>query len=217
MILTTDFFEQDACSVAMQLLGKVIRHQHQGHWLAAQITETESYYLNDRASHASLGFTEKRKALFMPAGTIYMYYARGMDSFNISTRDQGNAVLIKSARYFHDECCDANDLKIMQQLNPLASGQLRPQNRLCSGQALLCRSLNLKVKDWDQQPFDPNQLYIDDVNYQPNEIIQARRLGIPAGRNEELLQRYIDRKYAKYCTQNPLTARKQSQFRLIQR
>jgi len=215
MMLNDDFFNKDACSVARQLLGKVIRHQYLDHWLCAQITETESYYLDDRASHASLGFTEKRKALFMPAGTIYMYYARGMDSFNISTRGEGNAVLIKSARYFHDELCDRNDLKIMQQLNPLPSGKPRPQARLCSGQALLCRSLNLKVKDWDQHTFHSDKLYIDDVSYQPEEIIQTRRLGIPAGRNEELLQRYIDRKYAKYCTRNPLTARKHNHYQII--
>jgi len=43
--------------------------------LTAQILETEAYYLNDKASHASLGFTEKRKALFMPPGTIYMYFS----------------------------------------------------------------------------------------------------------------------------------------------
>ena len=95
--LTNSFFQRDACQVARDLLGKILCHHHAGTWLKAQIIETEAYYLHDKASHASLGYTEKRKALFMPPGTIYMYFARGRDSFNISCQGDGNAVLIKSA------------------------------------------------------------------------------------------------------------------------
>ena len=76
--------------------GKIIYSKYNDLWLTAQILETEAYYLNDKASHASLGFTEKRKALFMPPGTIYMYFSRGSDSLNISCHGEGNAVLIKS-------------------------------------------------------------------------------------------------------------------------
>ena len=90
-------FNQDAQVLAQALLGKVIRIKHDELWLAARIIETEAYFLADKASHASLGYTEKRKALFMPAGTIYMYYARGRDSLNSSAQGEGNAVLIKSA------------------------------------------------------------------------------------------------------------------------
>ncbi|HEB83060.1 MAG TPA: 3-methyladenine DNA glycosylase, partial [Gammaproteobacteria bacterium] len=101
MQLMADFFQNDACRVAQGLLGKVIRRRVQtpngAYWLAARIIETEAYYLDERGSHASLGYTEKRRALFMPAGTIYMYYARGGDSLNISTQGEGNAVLIKAA------------------------------------------------------------------------------------------------------------------------
>lgn len=203
MILKDDFFDRKACTVAMDLLGKVMRHNYNGHWLAAQIIETESYYMEDKASHSSLGYTEKRKALFMTPGTIYMYYARGMDSFNVSTQGEGNAVLIKSARFYTDDKCDQNALHIMQTLNPMPSGKLREQNKLCSGQALLCRSLHLKVIDWDQKSFDPLHLYIDDTGYQPAEIIQAKRLGIPQGRDEHLLQRYIDAGYIKQCSRKP--------------
>ena len=94
-MLKTSFFNRDACLVAQQLLGKIIRRKHQGHWLAARIIETEAYYIEDKGSHASMGYTEKRGSLFMPAGTIYMYYARGKDSLNVSCKGKGNAVLIK--------------------------------------------------------------------------------------------------------------------------
>src|SRR4051812_17780624 len=85
-ILSSDFFNCDPCQVAKNLLGKILRVKYKSHWLSAMIIETEAYYLEDKGSHASLGFTEKRKALFMPPGTIYMYYARGGDSLNFSCR-----------------------------------------------------------------------------------------------------------------------------------
>ena len=83
-----------------------------------RIIETEAYYINERGSHASLGFTEKRKALFMKPGTIYMYYARGGDSLNFSCLGDGNAVLVKSG---FPASNDPTMLQKMRQLNPAAS------------------------------------------------------------------------------------------------
>jgi len=212
-VVRASFFNRDACLVAQQLLGKIIRRKYRGNWLAARIIETEAYYMEEKASHASLGYTEKRKALFMPPGTIYMYYARGKDSLNISCKGKGNAVLIKSAYPFADESEHSSSLqttiKIMQQLNPAASGGIRPTGKLCSGQTLLCQSLNLKVKQWDQQQFDESCFYIDDVNLKPDKVIRTTRLGIPSGRDEHLTYRFIDYDFARFCTSNPLTRRNQ--------
>ena len=198
------FFDQDACEVARRLLGKVIRRKYKQQWLAARIIETEAYYLEDKGSHASLGYTEKRKALFMPPGTIYMYYARGHDSLNISCRGEGNAVLIKSAYPYEDSMTAADAITIMQALNPLPSGKIRSVEKLCSGQTLLCRCLNLKVPEWDQKSFEPDNFYIDDKQITPKRIIQTTRLGIPKGRDESLPYRFIDADFARYCTRNPV-------------
>ena len=210
-MLQPTFFDRDACLVAQQLLGKIIRRKYQGSWLNARIIETEAYYLAEKGSHASLGYTEKRKALFMPAGTIYMYYARGKDSLNVSCRGEGNAVLIKSAFPFADESADAGTLRtiidIMQGPNPTATGGKRPAEKLCSGQTLLCQSLDLKVTDWDGRQFDENIFYLDDTGISVDKIIRTTRLGIPAGRDEHLMYRYIDHDYVRYCTSNPLSRR----------
>jgi DNA-3-methyladenine glycosylase len=207
MMLSNDFFAREPLIVAKELLGKVIRHFYQGIWLSAQIIEAEAYYKNEMGSHSSLGFTEKRKALFMPPGTIYMYYARGGDSLNVSCLGEGNAVLIKSGiPYLQD--ANPNMLEIMLKLNPIKiTHKIRPIHKLCAGQTLLCRSLNLKVPQWDQKKFDAIHLRVDDVGYSPNLIIQAKRLGIPMGRDEHLLFRFIDGEYANQCTCNPLTKR----------
>lgn len=211
-MLTSAFFDRDASEVAKALLGKVICAKYKEQWLKAQIIETEAYYLAEKGSHASLGYTQKRKALFMPPGTIYMYYARGGDSLNISCRRAGNAVLIKSAFPYNDHSTPPDMLEMMQQLNPCinparGSQTVRPVTRLCAGQTLLCCSLNLKVPEWNQKTFDPERFYFADVGYQPEFIIQTRRLGIPVGRDEHLPYRFIDYAKAKYCTSNPLTKR----------
>src|SRR5437016_196001 len=111
-MLNHKFFDRDPQAVAKNLLGKVIHHRQGDIWLSAMIIETEAYYLSDKASHASLGFTQKRRALFMPAGTIYMYYARGADSLNISCRGEGNAVLIKSGMPYITQETSSNMLEI---------------------------------------------------------------------------------------------------------
>ncbi|MGD9152948.1 MAG: DNA-3-methyladenine glycosylase [Gammaproteobacteria bacterium] len=205
-MLTSKFFNQDAVLVAQGLLGKVLRVKYRQQWLSAVVIETEAYYLHDKASHASLGWTQKRKALFMPPGTIYMYYARGGDSLNISCKGQGNAVLIKSAIPYIDKKSPQKIIKIMQKLNPI-NNKIRPPEKLCAGQTLLCRSLNLKVPEWDQQQFDKNKFYVEDIKCFPKKIIQTARLGIPEGRDGDLLYRFIDYNNAAFCTDNPLRKR----------
>ncbi len=197
------FFNRDAQVLARDLLGKVIRHKVGELWLAARIIETEAYYLAEKGSHASLGYTEKRRALFLDGGHIYMYYARGGDSLNFSAQGPGNAVLIKSGMPWTDDVSDANALAQMQLNNPDASGHLRDPQRLCAGQTLLCRALGLKVPVWDGQRFDPQRLFVEDVGLQPC-IIQTTRLGIPAGRDEHLMYRFVDAEQARWCTRNPL-------------
>lgn len=200
-ILSKSFFNRDAQVVSKALLGKVMRVKYKNVWLSAMIIETEAYYKREKSSHAYLGYTEKRKALFMPSGTIYMYYARGADSLNISCKGKGNAVLIKSGFPYGE---DLKAIKIMQKLNPL-NGRIRSIEKLCSGQTLLCKSLGLKVKDWDQNQFDENRFYIADVGYHPKKIIQTTRLGIPEGRDEHLMYRFIDCDYVKFCTKKPVS------------
>ena len=70
--LPDGFFDRDAELLARELLGKVIRHKVGDLWLSARIIETEAYYCEEKGSHASLGYTEKRKALFLDGGHIYI-------------------------------------------------------------------------------------------------------------------------------------------------
>lgn len=202
--LADSFFDRDARLLARELLGKVIRHRHGELWLSARIIETEAYYLAEKGSHASLGYTHKRRALFMDGGHIYMYYARGGDSLNFSAQGPGNAVLIKSAYPWLDQHSGPDSLAQMQANNPDAQGRARTAEKLCAGQTLLCKALGLRVPHWDGQRFDPQRLFVEDVGLRPAQIVQCPRLGIPSGRDEQLPYRFVDAAFARHCTRNPL-------------
>jgi DNA-3-methyladenine glycosylase len=202
--LPDSFFHRDAQILARDLLGKVIRHKVGELWLSARIIETEAYYFEEKGSHASLGYTEKRKALFLDGGHIYMYYARGGDSLNFSAQGPGNAVLIKSAYPWVDVLSNENSLAQMLVNNPNPDGSIRTPERLCAGQTLLCKALGLKVPTWDAKRFDQELLFVEDVGQTPPRIIQTTRLGIPTGRDEHLMYRFVDAAYARFCTRNPL-------------
>ena len=202
--LADAFFDRDAQALARDLLGRVIRHRVGDLWLSARIIETEAYYLEEKGSHASLGFTEKRKALFLDGGHIYMYYARGGDSLNFSAKGPGNAVLIKSAYPWVDELSGPASLAQMLLNNPDAQGRPRPSQKLCAGQTLLCKALGLKVPVWDAKRFDHEVLLVEDIGPAPTHVIQTTRLGIPHGRDGHLMYRFVDAAYAPYCTRNPL-------------
>ena len=203
-VIDASFYDCDALTLARRLLGKVLRRRWEGRWLAARIIETEAYTLLDKGSHASLGFTHARRALFMGGGTLYMYYARGGDSLNIGATGEGNAVLIKSAYPWLDAQSGPEALALMQALNPDAVGRPRSAEKLCAGQTLLCRALALKVPDWNSGRFYPTQFYLDDVGAVLPQLIQTTRLGISAYRDAHLPWRFVDPAYARYCTRNPL-------------
>ena len=143
----------------------------------------------------------------MEAGTIYMYYARSGDSFNFSCLGPGNAVLIKAGIPHPPELEDSEMLDRMQRRNPI-NGKPRKSHKLCSGQTLICKSLGLKISDWNRKRLVPGTLELADSQNPPLEILNTTRLGIPKGRDEHLLLRYLDSGYAGSCTQNPLKSRK---------
>ncbi len=202
--LPAAFFDRDPLTLARALVGKVLRHRVDGLWLAARIIETEAYCLDERGSHASLGFTAKRAPLFEETGgTLYMYYARGGDSLNIGAHGAGNAVLVKSAHPWQDARSGPDALARMQTLSPRADGSPRPPAALCAGQTLLCRALGLRVPDWNGRIFTAD-FYLEDVGAPPADLLQTTRLGIPPGRDEHLPYRFVDAGFARHATRNPL-------------
>lgn len=197
MILGNDFFQKDVVMLAKSLIGKILCRKVNNLILKARIIETEAYSKSEPASHSSLGYSLSRAAMFMEAGTIYMYHSRAGASFNISALGEGDAVLVKSGICFLDN--DKDILSFIQQINK-KNGQLRDIHYLASGQTLLCKSLMIDRALWDKKQFN-NELYIEDNGYIPEKVVISSRLGIPKDRDKFLLPyRYIDKAFIKYAT-----------------
>lgn len=201
-MLSNKFFAKDSLEVAKSLVGKVLCHKYNGLWLKAMIIETEAYYANEFGSHSSKGPTESKRALFMPPGTLYVYYSRGSDSISFSTLGDGNSVLVKSGIPFLEHDKEQTSLEQMHRLNPI-NGRRRKGLRLCSGQTLICKSLGIQVVDWNKKSMDPEELYVEDVGYNPKKLIACKRLGIPKNRDHHLLHRVFDERYSKCITKDP--------------
>lgn len=190
------FFQRPPLQLAVALLGKVLFRRVENRWLACRIIETEAYYRDEKASHSSLGRTPSREAMFMPAGTLYLYYSRGKPSLNISAEGAGNAVLIKSGVVWQPD-------EAMVETMLAGLGRVKPVERLCSGQTLLCEALHLKVEAWNKRQFDPERFFIADVGASPEKVVQTRRLGIAPHRDAHLPYRFVDAAHCRQATQNP--------------
>lgn len=202
-MLETSFFNIDATLLARELLGKVICHKVGSHFRKARIIETEAYYKSEKGSHAHHGFTHKRRALFMPAGTIYMYHSQGGDSMNVSAEGEGNAVLIKAGIAHMDNHSDILDQMVAD--NPIINYRTkdmrpRPYEFLCSGQSILCKSLRVTIAEWDAKDFDADKFFIEDIGYRPTNIVIGKRRGIPEDKDGNLPLRFVDENFIKYIT-----------------
>ncbi len=100
--LPANFFLKDTATVARRLLGKGLCVRQGRLWLVAEITETEAYLgVEDPASHAYRGRTQRNQSMFATGGTCYVYLSYGINfCMNVATRTSGvgEAVLLRSAR-----------------------------------------------------------------------------------------------------------------------
>ncbi len=95
-----NIFLQDTVSMAKNLLGRIIITEgKEDNIFAGYIVETEAYLgTEDMACHSYGGKrTPKIEAMYMGAGTIYIYTMHTHKMLNIVTREEGNpqAVLIR--------------------------------------------------------------------------------------------------------------------------
>ena len=80
MIMSNKFFNsKNTVRVAQGLLGKFLVRRYRGKTQAYMITDVEAYDgLEDKASHAHRGKTERNKVMFGEAGHWYVYFTYGM-------------------------------------------------------------------------------------------------------------------------------------------
>lgn len=164
-----DFLIQDAPTVARQLIGyEMVVEDEQG-IRGGIITETEAYTATDPASHSYKGQTIRNGAMFMSAGTIYIYKIYGIHyCFNlVCGASDGQAVLIRG-------------------LSPTIGTEFMRTNRhinkiikLCNGPAKLVEALGLKPELNKSRLIDSSIKFIAPVN--KPEVKVTPRIGITKG------------------------------------
>ncbi len=94
------FFICPADELAKKLIGKILCREIDGDIIKDEIIETEAYFgIEDSASHARFGKTERNKLMWEKGGTIYVYLCYGIhEMFNIVSGNENEvgAVLIRA-------------------------------------------------------------------------------------------------------------------------
>jgi DNA-3-methyladenine glycosylase len=101
-VLPERFYAGTTLRIARSLVGKnLIRNFGDGAVSVLRIVETEAYHQQgDEASHSFRGETERNRAMFGPAGRLYVYLIYGVHlCMNITTEREGvgAAVLLRAA------------------------------------------------------------------------------------------------------------------------
>ena len=134
-----DILQGPADQAARALLGCVLSTEHGGVRTAGRIVETEAYAgPHDPASHAAerTGRTKRNRAMFGPAGTLYVYLSYGMHvCANLVTGRSGFPAAVL--------------LRALEPLEGLAEmGRRRGRStELCAGPGRLCQALGIGLED----------------------------------------------------------------------
>ncbi len=137
-VLPRAFYDRSPEVVARALLGKVLVHRYDEEKLSGRIIEVEAYLgLDDPASHAAVGRTERNAVLFGPPGFAYVYFVYGMHfCLNVSCLPEGQpgGVLFRALAPLHG----VDTMRRLRGLPVAAKAQ-----QLTGGPGRLCQALGI--------------------------------------------------------------------------
>ncbi len=166
--LPRSFYLQDTLEVARSLIGKLLVHKVEEGFLSGFVVETEAYVgPEDKASHASRGFTRRTALMFGPPGYAYIYLIYGMYyCFNVVTEKEGfpAAVLIRALEPY-----EGVELMLKQR-------NVKSLREIANGTGKLTKALGItkEMNGWD---LCSTELWIEEGRA-PGEIGQGKRIGV---------------------------------------
>jgi DNA-3-methyladenine glycosylase len=177
--LARAFFERAPDDVARDLIGVRMTVRQPSAVMMVRIVETEAYgAADDAASHAFRGRSPRNRAMFGPAGHLYVYRSYGLHwCMNVVTQgpDIASAVLLRGAELLADEMADAD--------SPAPSTNLR-------GPGNLTAALGVTSADDGRDCCDPQAriTFAMTIEIPGDSIGRSTRIGISRARDR--LSRY---------------------------
>lgn len=176
--LDRSFFNQSSEDLAQSLLGTlIIRKDSKGPDQVVRIVETEAYPGGeDRASHSYANRrTPRNSAMYMDPGTAYVYIIYGrLFCFNISSKGEGAAVLIRSAE-------PLSGLEVMLERRGRGNKKIPVGTRsLCNGPGKLCQALNITKDSFNKVDITSSEDLFLARNFvpTPKSIVCTTRVGV---------------------------------------
>ncbi|HEX9912050.1 MAG TPA: DNA-3-methyladenine glycosylase [candidate division Zixibacteria bacterium] len=175
-ILQRKFYNRSTLKVAKELLGKYLVVPKNGEKLSGKIVETEAYIgLNDPASHAHRGMSERNKIMFGAPGYAYVYFTYGMyHCLNFVTERNGYpaAVLIRALE-------PEQGIDTMEQRR-----KTEIMEELTNGPGKLCLAMGID-RALCGADLCSEVIYVEDRGESTGKIVSTNRVGVDKGKEKK--------------------------------
>ncbi len=194
--LSRGFYARPTLVVARDLLNQRLVHLREGQRLSGHIVEVEAYVgMDDAASHARFGKTERNAAMFGPPGHAYVYLIYGIHHcLNVVTAapETPAAILIRALE-------PIEGLDVQQQLR----GEGRALEELTSGPGRLCQALDINRRFDGADLCAPDaKLWLEREPAPPEDhVAQGPRIGVTGD------ERALTAPWRFYIQNNPWVSR----------
>lgn len=173
------FYEQDAITVARNLLGKYLVHNIDGEKLTGRIVEVEAYMgPEDKAAHSyNYRRTPRTEIMYGPAGYAYIFRIYGMyNCMNVVTAgiDKPQAVLIRALEPISG-LDKISERRYGKKYNELKKSQVI---NLANGPGKLCMALGIDISNYGDNLLG-DRLYITEGSIDDKfEVTSSERINI---------------------------------------
>ena len=186
--LTRAFYERDAETVAKELIGCLLFHDHPEGRTAVRIVETEAYRgVIDPGSHGFRGITPRTQVMYGPPGRLYVYFTYGMHwCSNLVCAEEGRCegVLLRAG-----EPVEGIDLMRGRR------GGIAKDTLLASGPGRLAQAMGFNSEHNGISVLRGSEVWASEDaltdSFRAGDVLQTPRIGLATGRGDEIPWRWV--------------------------